>query len=206
MGKRHIVLGTAAVALLALGGAWGWMAWSERSASLGDCTVGRVAGGAIGGPFELVDETGETVTSEEIITEPTLVYFGYTFCPDVCPLDAMRNGQAIDILTSRGVEARSVFISVDPRRDTPEVVDAFTDNFHEEMIGLTGTPEQVDAAAKAYRVSYEVPADPEDDFYLVSHTVLTYLMLPERGFVDFFRRDATPEQVADTVQCVAEAV
>jgi protein SCO1/2 len=195
-----------AAAILAVVGVGGTYLWSElrQTEDFAQCTRGAVAGGALGGPFTLVSETGETVTDADVIDRPTLLYFGYTFCPDVCPLDSMRNAQALELLEARGVDAKTVFITVDPARDDVEVVRDFTDNFHDDMLGLTGTQEQVAAAAKAYRVSYgSNNEDPE--YYTVNHTVFTYLVLPNHGFIDFFRREATPEEIADTVQCVADA-
>jgi protein SCO1/2 len=170
------------------------------------CRQGVVAGGgSIGGPFTLVSETGETMTDAEVITEPTLVYFGYTFCPDVCPLDAVRNAEAADLLDAAGLRVQPVFITLDPARDTPEVLAAFTDNIHERMLGLTGTPEQTDAAADAYRVYYQSNDDGTDPYYLVDHTAFTYLMLPGRGFAEFFGRDTTPEEMADRTACFVNA-
>ncbi|MGR3502166.1 SCO family protein [Pseudaestuariivita sp.] len=167
------------------------------------CRTG-VAGGDIGGPFTLVNGQGETVTDQDVITEPSILYFGYTFCPDVCPLDMFRNAEAVDLLAEEGVSATPVFITVDPARDTPEVVAEFADVMHPKAIGLTGTPEQTDAASKAYRTYYRAqPA--EDEFYLVDHSTFSYVVLPEHGFVDFIRREATPEQVAETVACFANA-
>jgi protein SCO1/2 len=168
------------------------------------CRASAVAGGDIGGPFELVSETGETVTDTDVITAPTLVYFGYTFCPDVCPLDSARNAEALDLLDAQGVDANALFISVDPERDTPEVVAEFTEVMHPKMLGLTGSPEQVKAASQAYKTYYKKqPGDPE--YYLVDHSTFTYLVLPEKGFVEFFRRETTPEQIAETVACYAQA-
>lgn len=168
------------------------------------CRESQVAGGDIGGPFTLVNSDGETVTDADVITEPSLVYFGYTFCPDVCPLDNARNAQAIDVLEEMGVSATPVFISIDPNRDTPQVVGNFAANLHEKMIGLTGSAEQVKAASQAYKTFYAVSGDLDDPYYLVDHSTMTYLVLPEYGFVDFFRRDVTPEQMAETVACFAE--
>lgn len=167
-----------------------------------DCRSSAVAGGAgaIGGPFELVNAKGETVTDAEVFTEPSLVYFGYTFCPDVCPFDVSRNAEAVDLLAERGMSVTPVFISIDPERDTPEVVGDFAHNMHEKMIGLTGSPEQVQAASQAYRTYYK-KQDSEDEFYLVDHLTFTYLVLPEQGFVEFFRRDVTPEQMAEKSAC-----
>ena len=166
------------------------------------CRIGQVAGGGgqIGGPFTLIDKTGAEVTEKDVITEPTLIYFGYSFCPDVCPFDLSRNAEATDVLLERGTEITPVFISIDPNRDTPEVVGEFADNLHERMIGLTGSPAQVKAASQAYRTYYKAqPAD--DEFYLVDHSTFSYLVLPEYGFVEFFRREIQPEQMADTIQC-----
>lgn len=172
------------------------------------CRAAQVAGGTsqIGGSFELVSETGETVTDADVIDKPALIYFGYTFCPDVCPMDNARNAEAVEILESRGKIVKPVFISIDPARDTPEVMAEFTDYLHPRMLGLTGTPEQVKAASQAYRTFYQKqePADGDEEFYLVDHSTFTYLTLPEYGFVEFFRRDTTAEDMADRVACFME--
>lgn len=169
---------------------------------LSSCSGSAVAGD-IGGPFELINQDGDLVTEADVITEPSLVYFGYTFCPDVCPFDVARNADAIDILLERGVSATPVFITIDPERDTVDAVSDYASNMHERMIGLTGSAEQVAAASKAYKTYYKAQYDGTDE-YLVDHSTFTYLMLPEQGFVEFFRRDATAEQIADAVACFAE--
>ncbi len=170
------------------------------------CRTTNIAGGAsqIGGPFTLVDETGKTVTDADVIDQPSLIYFGYTFCPDVCPLDTARNAEAIDILEERGLMVKPVFISVDPERDTPEVVDAFTANLHERMLGLTGSPEQVRAASRAYRTFYQ-KQDGDDEYYLVDHSTMSYLVFPEDGFVEVFQRALRADDVADRIQCFLDA-
>ena len=173
-----------------------------------ECRGGQVAGGSIGGPFTLVDETGATVTERDVITGPTLVYFGYTFCPDVCPTDAARNADAVDILANGGTAAKAVFISIDPARDTPDVMRDFTANLHDDMIGLTGTEAQVKAASDAYRTFYKV-RNPGDEYYLMDHTTLTYLMQPGvdgvPAFMDFFKSDMSPQDMATGVACYAAA-
>ena len=169
-----------------------------------DCRVGQVAGGQIGGDFTLVNGDGVTVTNEEVLSEPSLIYFGYTFCPDVCPLDAFRNAEATYLLEEQGKEITPIFISVDSQRDTPEVVKEFAANMHERMIGLTGSPEQVRAASQAYKTYYN-RQEGDDEFYLIDHSTLSYLTLPEHGFVEFFRRDLAPDQLADSVACFLDA-
>jgi len=176
----------------------GTIAFTMREAP--ECRGGAVAGGAIGGPFEMVDETGRTVTDADVITEPSILYFGYTFCPDVCPIDAARNAVAVDILEEQGISATPIFITIDPERDTVEIMDEYTENFHPKMIGLTGSLDQVRATASTYRVAYS-RADDDPEYYLMNHSVFSYFVTPEDGFVDFFRRESTPEEIAEKVAC-----
>ena len=202
---KPLIFGAAAAAALAGIAAGAWWAVRPVAGPFAECGNSAVAGEAdIGGDFTLVSETGETVTNEDVITKPSLVYFGYTFCPDICPVDSARNADAADLLAERGIDVRPVFISVDPERDTPEVVRDYTDIFHPDMIGLTGSPEQVAAASSAYRTYYSAP-DTEEEYYLVDHSTFTYLVLPEHGFVEFFRRDATAAEIADTTACYVSA-
>jgi protein SCO1/2 len=205
MTKLYAGLAVAAVVAV-IGGsvAWTWLkAPEDRYAQ---CRDSVIAGGTatIGGPFTLVSETGTTVTEADVITRPSLVYFGYTFCPDVCPFDAARNADATDILTELGYDVQPVFISVDPERDTPERLAEFTDFMHPDMIDLTGSKEQVQAASQAYKTYYR-KQDGDDEFYLVDHSTFTYLVLPEEGFVEFYRRETTPDEMAESVSCFIEA-
>jgi len=166
------------------------------------CRDSAIAGGvgSIGGPFTLIDETGKTVTDNEVFVRPSLVYFGYTFCPDVCPADTARNAEAVDAVAALGYDVQPVFISIDPERDTPEVIAEFTDYLHEDMLGLTGTPEQVRAASQAYKTYYR-KQDGDPDYYLVDHSTFSYLVLPKTGFVDYFRRDVSAEDLAKKMAC-----
>ncbi|MFT5797201.1 MAG: protein SCO1/2 [Candidatus Azotimanducaceae bacterium] len=198
--SRIIAPLAAIAAAVFVGGAW----FATRNTSddqFAQCRASAVAGGAaIGGPFELLNSKGETVTDKDVITEPTMIYFGYTFCPDVCPFDVARNAEATDVLAEGGQSMTPLFISIDPNRDTPEVVGDYAFNMHEKMIGLTGSAEQVKAASQAYRTYYKAhPAD--DEYYLVDHSTFSYLVFPVHGFVEFFRRDVTAEAMAETVSC-----
>ncbi len=197
------------IALLSVAGIVGllagvWMVTQRTSSDdrFAQCRASSVAGGAgaIGGPFELINARGEVVTDADVITQPSILYFGYTFCPDVCPLDVSRNVVAVEILEEEGMTVTPVFISIDPERDTPEVVGDFAANMHDRMIGLTGSPEQVAAASKAYRTYYKAQ-DGDEDYYLVDHSTFSYLVLPKYGFVEFFRRDVSAEQMAETIAC-----
>jgi protein SCO1/2 len=145
------------------------------------------------------------VTDQDVSTGPTLIYFGYTFCPDVCPLDASRNAEAIATLDERGYNIKPVFISVDSERDTPEVLAEFTDIMHPRMLGLTGSAEQIKAASKAYKTYYSVQT-PGDPYTLIDHSTQSYLMFPDYGFVDYFSHDATAEYVTEKMECYVDAV
>ena len=198
----------AGLATLIAVGALGFMGWKavfdRPDDAFAQCRQGQVAGGDIGGPFTLVNTAGQTVTDAEVLAKPSLVYFGYTFCPDVCPFDMARNVEAVDLLAERGLDVTPVFISIDPERDTPEALADYASNMHPQLIALTGSAEQIKAASQAYKTYYrKQPA--EDEFYLVDHSTFTYLMLPGTGFVDFFRREITSDQMADSVACFLEA-
>lgn len=197
--------GVAAAALAALLGASAWYVMANRGDDVfADCRQGQVAGGDIGGPFTLVNTTGQSVTEAEVLTKPSLVYFGYTFCPDVCPFDMSRNVEAVDLLDAKGIDVTPVFISIDPDRDTPEALADYASNMHPKLVALTGSEDQVKAASQAYKTFY-AKRDTGDEFYLMDHSTFTYLMLPGAGFVDFFRREITSDQMAESVACFVEA-
>lgn len=205
---RSYAVGAVTVAAVALGATW----WAVQRAPASDdifaqCRQGEIAGGiaAVGGPFELTDETGKLVTDKEVITGPSLLYFGYTFCPDVCPLDVARNAEAVFQLDDRGYDVTPVFITYDYIRDTPQSVADFTDVMHPRMIGLVGTQPQVEAASRSYRTYFKLK-DPENDpYFLIDHSTQTYLSFPEPvGFVEFFNRDVPPEAMADRIACFVD--
>ena len=170
-----------------------------------DCIEGSVAGGNIGGPFELMDHRGQMVTDAQVLDQPALVYFGYTFCPDVCPMDVARNVVAVEILADAGLTVKPAFITIDPARDTVDYLADFVANNHPEMVGLTGTAEQIAKAARAYKVYYRKQPSEDEDYYLMDHSSFSYFMVPDVGFVDFLRSDLPPEVVADRLACVLRA-
>ncbi len=190
----------AAVVLAGLGGVLWYMNGSDC-----DVRLDKNAGVPIGGPLALVDETGRAVTDADMLRKPTLVYFGYTFCPDVCPLDAARNGEVLTLLQDRGYDIQAAFITIDPERDTPEVLAEFTGYMHDDMTGYTGSLEQIKAASRAFKTYFAKAPGAEDEYYLMDHTTLTYLMLPGIGFTEFFRRDEAAETMAEKVACYLDA-
>jgi len=162
----------------------------------------------IGGPFTLVDQNGATVTDADFRGQYMLVYFGYTFCPDVCPTALNRNAEAMDVLGDQAEKVVPIFITVDPERDTVEHMKEYAKFFHPRLVALTGSEEQVKAAAKAYRVFSAKVEDEGGDAenYLMDHTAITFMMGPDGRFLQHFSHDVTPEDMAERMRKVmAEA-
>ena len=154
----------------------------------------------IGGPFALVDQTGSPVTDQDLMGRPFVVYFGFTFCPDVCPLALNRLALALDQLGPDAARVQSVFITVDPERDTPAQLALYVENygFPSDLIGLTGDPEAVRAAADAYRVHYKkIESGDTAAPYLMEHTSVLYVMDADGRFAEVFTHASTPEEIAD---------
>lgn len=200
---RNFAILAGAVVVIGLG-TGAWLVIKPRGDVFAECREGSVAGGsaAIGGPFELTNEDGVRVTDKDVIDKPSLLYFGYTFCPDVCPMDTARNAEAIDLLTERGIDVKPVFITIDPARDDVEAVAEFTEWIHDDMVGLTGSEEEIAAVTLAYR-TYSAKNGTGDD-YLMDHSTFSYLVAPEQGFLEYFRNTETPEQMADRIACFVE--
>jgi len=150
---------------------------------------------AVGGPFTLTDHTGRRVTDQNFRGKYMLVYFGFTFCPDVCPTGLQVMAAALDQLGPKAEEIIPIFISVDPERDTPEQLAQYVPSFHSRLIGLTGSPEEIQSVAKAYRVYFRKVKDEKSTAeYTIDHTSIIYLMDPNGEFVAHFTH-ATPVDV-----------
>ncbi|MEM9047260.1 MAG: SCO family protein [Pseudomonadota bacterium] len=203
---RAILYASSGVAAAILG-VGGWLVYEGQSVDrFAECrnTTVALSGSDIGGPFSLISETGDAVTDADVIDGLTMVYFGYTYCPDVCPLDAGRNAEAADLAQAQGVTMSTLFITIDPERDTPEELANFTDYLHDDMIGLTGTPEALEAARKSYHVYAAKNGEGED--YLMDHSNYSYLMHSDHGFLALIRHNETAEQVAQTALCMSERI
>ena len=153
-----------------------------------------------GGPFTLVDTAGRPFTQEDLKGRWNIVFFGFTFCPDVCPTTLDTLGRTLDLLGADREKVRIVFISVDPERDTPAKMAAYLDNpaFPKGVVGLTGAPEQVAVAARAYKVFYEKQG--EGDAYLINHSSISYLMDPKGRFARVLPYGMSPEDLAVQVR------
>jgi protein SCO1/2 len=155
------------------------------------------SGPTVGGPFTLENGNGQTVTDRDFRGKYLLVYFGYTFCPDVCPTTLNAVADALDKLGPKASALQPVFITVDPERDTPAVMKQYTAAFTPRLIGLTGTPEQIERVAKEYRVYYaKHRTGPGPNDYSMDHSSVLYLMSPQGDFVAPIRADASGDELA----------
>lgn len=174
---------------------------SVSAALLGACRPPRdePAAAAIGGPFSLVDQDGRPVTEAVLQGRWSAIYFGFTYCPDVCPTSLMALKEGLDKLGRRGEQVQSILISVDPDRDTPEAMKAYLDNsaFPDGIIGLTGSPAQVEHVAKAYKIYFR--KDGEGPDYLVQHQSIIYVMDPRGRFARALTHDLSPDQIAEQI-------
>lgn len=157
-------------------------------------------GSAIHGGFDLTDENGEARSWDDYSGKWRIVYFGYAFCPDYCPTDVGRFSRGLKLFSGEHPELAAkiqpLFISVDPDRDTPEVLREFTDAFDPNLIGLTGTKEQLDKAAQNFFVQFSRGAKSEGGGYLMDHTTITYLFAPDGQAIATLPTDEGPEAVA----------
>ena len=150
---------------------------------------------AIGGPFQLIDQDGRAVTEQALLGRPSLVFFGYTHCPDVCPATMYDISQIMQALGPDADRARAVFITVDPERDTQPVLKDYMSSFDPHITGLTGDLDAITAVAKEYRVYFRKVATEGDD-YGMDHTAITYLMDKDGRFVAPFSLKRTTEEAA----------
>lgn len=157
----------------------------------------------IGGPFDLTDQTGAKFTEARLLGKYSIIYFGYTFCPDVCPTELQTIAEALDKLSPAELEKmQPIFVTVDPTRDTVAVMAKYVALFHPKLIGLTGTEDQIRVAEKAYRVyADKAPSQGKDSKdYLMNHTSVLYLMGPDGKFLDHFANGSTPDKIAETIK------
>ena len=141
----------------------------------------------IGGPFNLVDHKGVAKTDKDFKGKYMLIYFGYSFCPDICPTDLQKMANAIDMAKPKSEKVQPIFITIDPERDTVEQMKSYVSNFHEQLVGLTGTEQEVKDTAKAYKIFYnKVSDDPSSTEYVMEHSSIVYLMSPKGEYLAHF--------------------
>jgi cytochrome oxidase Cu insertion factor (SCO1/SenC/PrrC family) len=155
----------------------------------------------VGGPFELVDHTGKPRSDRDFRGHLMLVYFGFTYCPDVCPTDLMAIGQALELLGPNGDDLQPIFITLDPARDTVTHLAEYVPLFHPRLIGLTGGPDAIRQAADAYKVYFaRVVTGKDADDYTVDHTAYIYLMDRDGKYLGFFPPGTTATRMVEIIR------
>ena len=143
----------------------------------------------VGGPFELVDQDRNSITNNSFPNKFKIIYFGFTFCPDVCPMGLTTISEALDSLGTKAKHIQPIFITLDPLRDTADVLRNYKENFHESIIFLTGSVEQIRSVAKRYKVYFQKTNN--DENYLIDHSAITFIMAPSGGYLKHFGPNAT---------------
>jgi cytochrome oxidase Cu insertion factor (SCO1/SenC/PrrC family) len=167
----------------------------ERLLPAGASSVGRAL---VGGPFALTDQNGKRVTDKDFRGRYTLVFFGFTMCPDVCPSALQVMAAALDKLGAKGQQLTPVFMTVDPERDTPAQLAGYVKSFHPRLVGLTGTPADIEAVTKAYRVYVKKVSDPKSSAgYTFDHSAIIYLMGPDGAYLAHFTHATSPDAMAE---------
>ncbi len=154
----------------------------------------------VGGPFALIDHTGTARTEQDFRGKLLLVYFGFTYCPDVCPADLQNIGLALDQLGTAGGRVQPLFVTLDPERDTPAHLADYVPAFHPRLIGLTGDDAAIRAAADAYKVYYAKVTNEGGNDYTVDHTAFIYLMGPDGRYLGFFPPGTGAERIAEMLR------
>jgi len=174
------------------------LALTDKGSSRAVMTSGKAL---IGGPFKLVDQHGETVTDRDFRGRYMLVFFGFTHCPDICPAELQVMAASLEALGPRGEAVVPIFITLDPERDTPEAMANYLKNFGSEFVGLTGSPEAIAEAAKAYRIAYSKFQDDEDaSDYSIDHSALVYLMGKNGEYVTHFAYGTPTDKMTETLR------
>lgn len=159
----------------------------------------------LGGQWTLVNENGEAITDASLVKDGhthALLYFGFTYCPDICPAELIKMKQIIDILDNKiGPKVLPVFITCDPKRDGVKQIKHYIKDFHPRMVGLTGTPQQISKACRAFRVYHSIADQDEEDEdeYLVDHSIVMYLIGQDGMFLDFYTQLTEPDEAADRI-------
>jgi cytochrome oxidase Cu insertion factor (SCO1/SenC/PrrC family) len=159
----------------------------------------------IGGPFTMINQKGETVTEKTFEGHYTIYFFGYTFCPDVCPTELQVLSAALKELGPDASKITPVFVSIDPERDTPKIIGEYVANFDSRLVGLTGTPEQLAAMARAFHIFYQkVPNAKDPQIYDMDHSSILYLMAPDGKFAKHFPYTTDAKALALELKSVLE--
>ena len=165
-----------------------WVYKQTKSNNLNKATL-------VGGSYSLTDHNGKKVTDKSFQNKFKIIYFGYTFCPDICPTGMAVISQALDLLGNKAQRIKPLFITVDPKRDNIEIMAEYHSHFHPSFSNLTGTLDQIRRVAKLYRVYYKKSDASEAENYLMDHSSIMYVLSPEGEYINHFGPQITPEQI-----------
>jgi protein SCO1/2 len=192
--RPRLVLLIAAALIAGFAGAFGAFYLSGMTMKP---VISQVTGKArVGGPFTLTDHTGKRVTEKDFAGKYKLIFFGFTHCPDVCPTELQVMSEALKQLGGKAAQVTPIFITVDPERDGVKEMADYVSNFHDRLVGLTGSTEEIRAVAKAYHVYYAKAKAGEDGDYGVDHTSIVYFMAPNGDYRAHFSFGTKPEAMA----------
>ena len=165
-----------------------WVYKQTKSNNLNKATL-------VGGSYSLTDHNGKKVTDKSFPNKFKIIYFGYTFCPDICPTGMAVISQALDLLGNKAQRIKPLFITVDPKRDNIEIMAEYHSHFHPSFSNLTGTLDQIRRVAKLYRVYYKKSDASEAENYLMDHSSIMYVLSPEGEYINHFGPEITPAQI-----------
>jgi protein SCO1/2 len=150
--------------------------------------------------FSLINHDGKPVTEKDYNDKHQLIYFGFTFCPEICPTELQKIAGTLELLGDIASKIHPIFVSVDPTRDTPEVMKQYLSNFGKDFIGLTGTEETVDNAMTSFKVYAQKENDPAYADYMMAHSSYIYFLAPNGDLLGLYKKDDTSETIADGIK------
>jgi len=173
----------------------------ERAAAqlMDDLMYGR---GTVGGPFSLTDQTGRRRNDTEFRGKLLIIYFGYTYCPDICPTELQQIGLAVEHLGDVGSAVQPLFITIDPARDTPEVLAQYVPSFHPRLLGLTGTSDEIAAVAQEFKVVYTKYQPSDGGPYLIDHTGFVYIVDRSGKYRGFFPPGTPEDRMREMIKTI----
>ncbi len=195
--QRMIPILLAAVAGLILAGVFAYFA--PKQAPQDANPLMAVTEDAFGGPFTMTDHNGKTVTEKDFAGQYRLIFFGFTYCPAICPTELAKITKVMQLLGDKAKDVHPIYVTVDPERDTPAKMKNYVEMFHPSITGLTGTAEQTKAITKAYKIYYAKVDDPKLSEYTMDHSSFTYFLGPDDRLLHIFKLPDTAEQMADIV-------
>ena len=201
-GRMVRVLGAFGVGLVLAGGIVWWQVDAMERARQESATaaLGDFSGVDVGGGFSLTNHRGERVTNADFEADFLFIYFGFVFCPDVCPTELAEMAQTLDVLGDEAAQVQPVFVTIDPERDTPEAMADYVSLFHPRLVGLTGSTDDIATVADAYKVYYQRVDSAEYTYYLMDHSSFLYFTDRSGDLLYLFAPQHTPDEMADIIR------